>query len=253
MQIAFDKIVALRLNVKLKNSELECIKMWTVNFGISWINFANIHLKKFGQKRFKVVFERLLLSWKKPFWDRIRTSRGWIWTRIDDDELILPTLIWRHLVKTSSKWFLSAHRFREKRDFGTEFELREIEIGLREKGHFETDFEPKGWNWNRIGGWWISFAIVDMWVIWSKALQSDLLNRLKRNSRIRLLIVSMHQQWFFMSELSGSKFLQSRLFTIDTYCHQLFNNGRPQASAAAPRLVINNTKNDNQSGSVAIL
>ena len=77
-------------------------------------------------------------------------------------------------------------RFREKRDFGTEFELREIEIGLREKGHFETDFEPRGWNWNRIGGWWISFAIVDMWVIWSKALQSDLLNRLKRNSRIRL-------------------------------------------------------------------
>ena len=184
--ICFWENGALRLNLKLKDSELEFIEMWTVNFGISWINFANIHLKKFGQNRFKVIFERLLLSWKKPFWDRIRTSRGWNWTRIDDDELILPTFIWRNLVKTSSKWFLSAHRFREKRDFGTEFELREIEIGLREKGHFETDFEPKGWNWNRIGGWWISFVIVDMWVIWSKALQSDLLNRLKRNSRIRL-------------------------------------------------------------------
>ena len=164
IHIAFDKINVLRLKLKLKDSKLKftCEK-WTLwgrfeeigskklqsslwvrdtfqkrdtlklNFGKLWINFTNIRLKKFGRKRFKVVFKCSLLSRKKPFWDRIQTLRGWNWNRIEDDELLLPSFDWRNLVKSASKLFLSAHCFRENSHFETEFKLREVEIGIKSR------------------------------------------------------------------------------------------------------------------------
>ena len=213
IHIAFDKINVLRLKLKLKDSKLKftCEK-WTLwgrleeigskklqsslwvrdtfqkrdtlrlNFGKLWINFTNIRLKKFGRKRFKVVFKCWLLSrknhfetefklweveigiesrmmnycchhsieeiwskalqscfkcsllWrKKPLWDRISTSRGWNWNRIEDEELMLPSFDWRNLVKSASKLFLSAHCFRESSHFETEFKLREVEIEIKSR------------------------------------------------------------------------------------------------------------------------
>ena len=160
MFIAFEKKATLRQNFNFERLKLESNRGWRINVAI-------IRLKKFGQKRFKVVFKCSLLSRKQPLWDRIQTSRGWNWNQIEDDELILPTFKRRNLVKSASKWFIKA--------------LFRLSFGK--------------------------------------------------------CATKVAKCWFLMGENSEPKLLQSTLWTTDTYCHLSFDKGRPQASAAAPRLV----------------
>ena len=123
--IAFEKRATLGQNLNLERLKLESNPWW-------WINFAILDLKKFGQKRFKVVFKCSLLWRKKPLWDRIWTSRGWNLNGIEGWWINFAIL---NLKKFGQKRFkvifVRSLHSRKKKHFETEFELREVEIGIK--------------------------------------------------------------------------------------------------------------------------
>ena len=102
-----------------------------------------VDLKKLVQKSFKVAFGCEILFKKETLWN-------WI---LGNCESILPTSVWRNLVENASKLFLSAHCFREKSHFETDFKLWEVEIGIE----------------SRMMNYCCHHSIEE---IWSKALQS---------------------------------------------------------------------------------
>ena len=95
---AFVKKAILRQNLNFERLKLNSNRWW-------WINFANIHLKKFGQNLFKVVFECSSLSRETRFWDRIWTSRDWNWLTWKRS---LRDRLWTERLKLeSNRWMMN--------------------------------------------------------------------------------------------------------------------------------------------------